>query len=211
MFEKAGYHAIDPFSWSPYEKLHSEIIKYFKDKWAIWNFTSTLEFFDTENVIDFSRLEREMSDPGKYKGLFTSHFIMLNGTKSLWKINIHLPCRDGTRQIVDFIDLKPALRHVEMTADGTILYFNNDGTANQPGGLYVKTRGGTTQLIIPRRAFWNIRGRSQFRDVSICAHPGDIIRPGAEPMFNKDVYTSGKMIVDDSNKIWLFSKNYIIT
>ena len=27
--------------------------------------------------------------------------------------------------------------------------------------------------------------------------------------FDKDEYTSGKMIVDDSNKIWLFSKNYI--
>jgi DNA-binding CsgD family transcriptional regulator len=28
-------------------------------------------------------------------------------------------------------------------------------------------------------------------------------------VFQKDEYTSGKMIVDDSNKIWLFSKNYI--
>lgn len=28
-------------------------------------------------------------------------------------------------------------------------------------------------------------------------------------VFEKDEYTSGKMIVDDSNKIWLFSKNYI--
>lgn len=28
-------------------------------------------------------------------------------------------------------------------------------------------------------------------------------------VFEKDQYTSGKMIVDDSNKIWLFSKNYI--
>ncbi|MDG2432132.1 triple tyrosine motif-containing protein, partial [Flavobacterium sp.] len=28
-------------------------------------------------------------------------------------------------------------------------------------------------------------------------------------VFEKDDYTSGKMIVDDSNKIWLFSKNYI--
>lgn len=28
-------------------------------------------------------------------------------------------------------------------------------------------------------------------------------------VFDKDQYTSGKMIVDDSNKIWLFSKNYI--
>jgi len=28
-------------------------------------------------------------------------------------------------------------------------------------------------------------------------------------VFDKDEYTSGKMIVDDSNKIWLFSKNYI--
>lgn len=28
-------------------------------------------------------------------------------------------------------------------------------------------------------------------------------------IFEKDEYTSGKLIVDDSNKIWLFSKNYI--
>jgi DNA-binding CsgD family transcriptional regulator len=28
-------------------------------------------------------------------------------------------------------------------------------------------------------------------------------------VFEKDEYTSGKMIVDDSNKIWLFSRNYI--
>jgi AraC family transcriptional regulator, chitin signaling transcriptional activator len=28
-------------------------------------------------------------------------------------------------------------------------------------------------------------------------------------VFEKDEYTSGKLIVDDSNKIWLFSKNYI--
>ena len=28
-------------------------------------------------------------------------------------------------------------------------------------------------------------------------------------VFDKDEYTSGKMIVDNSNKIWLFSKNYI--
>ena len=28
-------------------------------------------------------------------------------------------------------------------------------------------------------------------------------------VFEKDEYTSGKMIVDNSNKIWLFSKNYI--
>src|SRR5690606_14373519 len=28
-------------------------------------------------------------------------------------------------------------------------------------------------------------------------------------VFEKDEYTSGKLIVDESNKIWLFSKNYI--
>ena len=28
-------------------------------------------------------------------------------------------------------------------------------------------------------------------------------------VFENDEYTSGKMIVDNSNKIWLFSKNYI--
>jgi hypothetical protein len=28
-------------------------------------------------------------------------------------------------------------------------------------------------------------------------------------VFEKDEYTSGKLIVDNSNKIWLFSKNYI--
>lgn len=28
-------------------------------------------------------------------------------------------------------------------------------------------------------------------------------------IFEKDEYTSGKLIVDDSNKIWLFSKNYV--
>ncbi len=33
--------------------------------------------------------------------------------------------------------------------------------------------------------------------------------PVLSSVFQKDEYTSGKMIVDDSNKIWLFSKNYI--
>jgi hypothetical protein len=28
-------------------------------------------------------------------------------------------------------------------------------------------------------------------------------------VFKKDEYTSGKLIIDHSNKIWLFSKNYI--
>jgi hypothetical protein len=30
-------------------------------------------------------------------------------------------------------------------------------------------------------------------------------------VFEKDEYTSGKLIVDNSNKIWLFSKNTFIT
>jgi len=187
-FVKVGFPTIYPLEWRPYLKLLSEIKTYFKHPLSYWNFSSTLEFFDTENVIDFPSLEREMSDPDTHKGLLVPKFVMLGNIKSLWKINIHIPCRDGTRQIVDFIDLKQALRHVEMTADRRILYFNNNGTANQARGLYVKTTGGTTQVIIPRRNFWNINGRSQFRDVSICAHPGDIIRPGAEPMFDKDVY-----------------------
>ncbi|AWG23718.1 LuxR family transcriptional regulator [Flavobacterium faecale] len=33
--------------------------------------------------------------------------------------------------------------------------------------------------------------------------------PILSTVFEKDEYTSGKMIVDDSNRIWLFSKNYI--
>ncbi|MFA9190091.1 triple tyrosine motif-containing protein [Flavobacterium sp. FZUC8N2.13] len=33
--------------------------------------------------------------------------------------------------------------------------------------------------------------------------------PVLSSVFEKDEYTSGKMIVDNSNKIWLFSKNYI--
>ena len=33
--------------------------------------------------------------------------------------------------------------------------------------------------------------------------------PLLSAVFEKDEYTSGKLIVDDSNKIWLFSKNYI--
>jgi DNA-binding CsgD family transcriptional regulator len=33
--------------------------------------------------------------------------------------------------------------------------------------------------------------------------------PVLSAVFEKDEYTSGKMIVDNSNKIWLFSKNYI--
>ena len=33
--------------------------------------------------------------------------------------------------------------------------------------------------------------------------------PLLSSVFEKDEYTSGKMIVDDANKIWLFSKNYI--
>jgi AraC family chitin signaling transcriptional activator len=92
----------------------------------------------------------------------------------------------GVFRIIADKNLRKAVKYTTYSnptkgKNSSLVKFNNT--------MYYAYKGGVFKL--------NMRTKQFEKDVLLSS------------VFDKDEYTSGKMIVDDSNKIWLFSKNYI--